>query len=113
MPSCKGVHFRLEFYLVEVAFFSISNSLFPELINSAKCLPMKLPDWLDKTGTSQTALAKAIGVSQGRVSQLITGGSPSLDLALKIAGFTNNAVRPEDFCGPAMDTATSSVPSAE
>ncbi|TMJ38261.1 MAG: 3,4-dihydroxy-2-butanone-4-phosphate synthase, partial [Alphaproteobacteria bacterium] len=74
---------------------------------------MKLPDWLDKTGTSQSALAKALGVSQGRVSQLITGASPSLDLALKIAGFTNNAVRPEDFSGPAMDTASASAPSAE
>ncbi len=70
---------------------------------------MKLPDWLDKTSTSQSALAKALGVSQGRVSQLIAGASPSLDLALKIASFTNNAVRPEDFSGPiAMDTAKSS-----
>src|SRR6185503_10208400 len=67
---------------------------------------MKLPDWLDRTSTSQSALAKAIGISQGRVSQLIAGASPSLDLALKIASFTNNAVRPEDFSGPAaMDTA--------
>jgi 3,4-dihydroxy 2-butanone 4-phosphate synthase/GTP cyclohydrolase II len=65
---------------------------------------MKLPDWLDKTSTSQSALAKAIGVSQGRISQLIAGASPSLDLALKIATFTNSAVRPEDFSGPAMDT---------
>jgi 3,4-dihydroxy 2-butanone 4-phosphate synthase / GTP cyclohydrolase II len=65
---------------------------------------MRLPDWLDKTTTSQSALAKAIGVSQGRVSQLIAGASPSLDLALKIATFTNNAVRPEDFSGTAMDT---------
>ena len=65
---------------------------------------MKLPDWLDKTSTSQSALAKAIGVSQGRVSQLIAGASPSLDLALKIATFTNSAVRPEDFSGTAMDT---------
>jgi 3,4-dihydroxy 2-butanone 4-phosphate synthase/GTP cyclohydrolase II len=65
---------------------------------------MKLPDWLDKTSTSQSALAKAIGVSQGRVSQLIAGASPSLDLALKIATFTNNSVRPEDFAGSAMDT---------
>jgi 3,4-dihydroxy 2-butanone 4-phosphate synthase/GTP cyclohydrolase II len=65
---------------------------------------MKLPDWLDKTSTSQSALAKAIGVSQGRVSQLIAGASPSLDLALKIATFTNSAVRPEDFSGSAMDT---------
>src|ERR1041385_9030260 len=65
---------------------------------------MKLPDWLDKTSTSQSALAKAIGVSQGRVSQLIAGASPSLDLALKIPTFTNNADRPEDFSAPAMDT---------
>jgi 3,4-dihydroxy 2-butanone 4-phosphate synthase/GTP cyclohydrolase II len=65
---------------------------------------MKLPDWLDKTSTSQSALAKAIGISQGRVSQLVAGASPSLDLALKIATFTNNAVRPEDFSGSPMDT---------
>src|SRR5262245_4626698 len=74
---------------------------------------MKLPDWLDKTSTSQSALAKAIGVSQGRVSQLIAGASPSLDLALKIATFTNNAVRPEDFSGSVMDTTPHAASSAE
>jgi 3,4-dihydroxy 2-butanone 4-phosphate synthase / GTP cyclohydrolase II len=74
---------------------------------------MKLPDWLDKTSTSQSALAKAIGVSQGRVSQLIAGASPSLDLALKIATFTNNAVRPEDFSGPAMDTTPHAATASE
>jgi len=74
---------------------------------------MRLPDWLDKTSTSQSALAKAIGVSQGRVSQLIAGASPSLDLALKIATFTNNAVRPEDFSGSTMDTTSPAASSSE
>lgn len=73
---------------------------------------MKLPDWLDKTSTSQSALAKAIGVSQGRVSQLIAGAPPSLDLALKIATFTNNAVRPEDFSGSLMDTTPQAAPAS-
>jgi 3,4-dihydroxy 2-butanone 4-phosphate synthase/GTP cyclohydrolase II len=72
---------------------------------------MRLIDWLDRTQTSQSTLARLLGVTPGRVSQLIAGASPSLDLALKIASATNNSVRPEDFSGLPMDISAPSVQS--
>ena len=58
---------------------------------------MKLMDWLNRSGTSQAEMARALAITQGRISQLCAGGQPSLELALKIRSFTNGAVRPEDF----------------
>ena len=58
---------------------------------------MKLADWLINSTTSQSQLARRLGITQGRVSQLVAGAVPSLDLAMKIAAATNNKVRPEDF----------------
>ncbi len=58
---------------------------------------MKLSEWLINNSTSQSEFAKALGVTQGRISQLVAGERPSLELAMKIAGFTNNQCRPEDF----------------
>ena len=58
---------------------------------------MKLSDWLINSSTSQSELARRLGITQGRVSQLVAGAAPSLDLAMKIAAATNNKVRPEDF----------------
>src|SRR6476619_6500997 len=58
---------------------------------------MKLSEWLVNSGVSQSELARRIGVTQGRVSQLVTGGVPSLELAKKIAAATGNKVRPQDF----------------
>lgn len=58
---------------------------------------MKLESWLANSGTSQSELARAIGVTQGRISQLAAGARPSLELAMKIAAVTGNRVRPEDF----------------
>ena len=58
---------------------------------------MKLSEWLANSGTSQSDLARRLGVTQGRVSQLVAGALPSLDLANKIAAATGNKVRPADF----------------
>jgi 3,4-dihydroxy 2-butanone 4-phosphate synthase/GTP cyclohydrolase II len=58
---------------------------------------MKLADWIINSGVSQSELARRIGVTQGRVSQLAGGALPSLELAKKIAVATGNKVRPQDF----------------
>jgi len=58
---------------------------------------MKLSEWLANSGTSQSELARRLGVTQGRVSQLVAGAQPSLELANKIAAATGNKVRPADF----------------
>jgi 3,4-dihydroxy 2-butanone 4-phosphate synthase/GTP cyclohydrolase II len=58
---------------------------------------MKLSAWLISSGTSQSELARRLGVTQGRVSQLVGGALPSLELANRIAAATGNKVRPEDF----------------
>ena len=58
---------------------------------------MKLSEWLVNSGTSQSALARQLGITQGRVSQLVAGAQPSLELANKIAAVTGNKVRPQDF----------------
>ena len=58
---------------------------------------MKLSEWLINSGVSQSELARRLGVTQGRVSQLASGAQPSLELANKIALATGNKVRPQDF----------------
>jgi len=58
---------------------------------------MKLANWLKGTGTTQAAFAKAIGVSQGRISQIVKGEAPSLDLAMKIESMTRGKVRIGDL----------------
>ncbi len=58
---------------------------------------MTLSQWLTETGTTQMELASALGVTQGRVSQLIKGAAPSFDLAVKISQVTKNKVRATDF----------------
>ena len=49
---------------------------------------MKLSEWLINSGTSQSELARRLGITQGRVSQLVGGAQPSLDLANRIAAVT-------------------------
>ena len=58
---------------------------------------MKLSTWLANSGTSQSELARRLGITQGRVSQLVAGAQPSLELANRIAAATGNKVRPQDF----------------
>ena len=58
---------------------------------------MKLSDWLANSQTSQSELARSLGITQGRVSQLAAGAQPSLELAMRIAAATGHRVKPEDF----------------
>lgn len=58
---------------------------------------MRLSEWLDRTGTTQAEFARVLGISQGRVSQLVAGAAPSLDLAGKIERITGHEVRAQDF----------------
>ena len=58
---------------------------------------MKLTEWLINSDTSQSELARRLGVTQGRVSQLVGGALPSLELAKKIAAATGQKVKPQDF----------------
>ncbi len=58
---------------------------------------MNLAQWLTYSGTSQSELARRVGITQGRVSQIAGGAQPSLDLAMKIAAATGDKVRPQDF----------------
>jgi len=58
---------------------------------------MKLAEWLISSGISQSELARRLGITQGRVSQLAKGAVPSLELANKIAAATSGKVRPQDF----------------
>lgn len=46
-------------------------------------------------------LARTIGITPGRVSQLCRKDRPSLALALRIKAATHGAVRPEDWYEPA------------
>jgi 3,4-dihydroxy 2-butanone 4-phosphate synthase/GTP cyclohydrolase II len=63
---------------------------------------MKLSAWLANSGVSQSELARRLGITQGRVSQLVAGAQPSLELANRIAAATGNKVRPGDFGDQAM-----------
>ena len=49
---------------------------------------MKLFDYLANSNTTQTELARRLGITQGRVSQIVGGALPSLDLAMKIDAIT-------------------------
>lgn len=73
---------------------------------------MRLSEWLTNSGKSQTELARALGITQGRISQLIAGAQPSLELAIKIAVATGGRVQPQDFKGELMDE-TSQLDSVE
>lgn len=73
---------------------------------------MKLSEWLANSSTSQSEFARRLGVSQGRISQLVAGEQPSLDLAVKIAALTNNRVQPQDFKDTSMTKTLDTVEEA-
>lgn len=62
---------------------------------------MRLSEYLRQSGIKQGAFAEAIGVTQGRVSQLLNGELPSFDRALdlirRIEAATNGMVTASDF----------------
>lgn len=58
---------------------------------------MHLSDWFSKQNMTQQALADNLGVTQGRVAQLLSGATPSWSLAARIQEATHGAVTPNDF----------------
>jgi 3,4-dihydroxy 2-butanone 4-phosphate synthase/GTP cyclohydrolase II len=73
---------------------------------------MKLAKWLVNSGVSQSELARRLGVTQGRVSQLAAGALPSLELAMRIAVVTGQKVQPKDFKEEKMSDKLDSVEDA-
>lgn len=55
---------------------------------------MKLGDWLNerKGAVTQDAFARSIGLTQGRISQIIKNGTREVEIALKIERATEGAV---------------------
>lgn len=58
---------------------------------------MRFADWLASSGMSQEAAAKALKITQGRVSQLIKGGWPGREVAARIKELSDGQVTPDDF----------------
>lgn len=58
---------------------------------------MKLADWIAESGLTQKAFADRVGVSQGRIAQILAGGYPRKGLAARIALATDGKVTANDF----------------
>jgi 3,4-dihydroxy 2-butanone 4-phosphate synthase / GTP cyclohydrolase II len=76
---------------------------------------MKLADYLKHHSTTQTAFAAAVGVTIGRISQLLNGERPSLDLATRIHQATEGAVTFADWMdlSPTPPAPAAAAPSPE
>lgn len=61
---------------------------------------MRLSDFLDTSGESQAAFALRVGVTQARISQLVSGGTPSVPLAQRISAATKGKVALSDWPAP-------------
>jgi predicted XRE-type DNA-binding protein len=75
----------------------IANYPFPNSLALLKLWPMKLDEWLKQADTTKAKFARALDISAGRISQLLAGDTPSLDLAVKIQILTRDKVKPADF----------------
>lgn len=51
-----------------------------------------LTQWLRATSTTQAAFAAALGLTQGAVSRLCNGGTPTMATAARIQSVTGGAV---------------------
>ncbi len=66
-------------------------------ISGAYSAAMNLADYLVKHGITQSVFAERIGCTQGRVSQLMSGGLPSMSLAARIHDVTGGQVSFRDW----------------
>lgn len=68
---------------------------------------MTLREYLTKNGIKQTHIARQLGVSDARISQLINGiDNPNLAMMQAIAEITGGEVMPNDWLAvPNTDTA--------
>jgi transcriptional regulator with XRE-family HTH domain len=79
-------------------------------ISIANLAGMQLSDWLAEKDQTQEAFAKVVGVTQGRIAQLLNGDLPSMALAMRIQDATGGAVALNDLANPLIKPpATSSV----
>lgn len=61
-------------------------------------LAMRFSVWFAaQEGLTQEAFAKEVGVTQGRIAQLLRGDVPSMTLAARIQKVTDGAVTPNDW----------------
>ena len=59
---------------------------------------MRFAKWFGKQkGLTQQAFAASVGITQGRVAQLLKGDLPSMQLAFRITHATDGEVEPNDF----------------
>ncbi len=58
---------------------------------------MRLSEWLEHSGTTQDAFGIKIGVTQGRVSQIVRNGTRDFLMIQRIHRATNKKVLPEDL----------------
>jgi len=58
---------------------------------------MQFSKWFHEQGFTQEALAQRLGVTQGRIAQLLRGDLPSMQLAARIAKITDGEVTANDF----------------
>lgn len=56
-------------------------------------------------GKRRIELARYAGITPSRVTQLCNGGKPGRILAVRIASWTGDRVRPEDWDAPLADPA--------
>lgn len=62
---------------------------------------MQFSQWFrDRPNLTQEALAQQLGVTQGRIAQLLRGDLPSMQLAARIAKITDGEVTANDFLAP-------------
>lgn len=73
---------------------------------------MRLSDWLDQNDITQKAFAKRLGLTQGRISQVCTGGTDSLRLANRISDETSGQVAISDLVIPTARPSEPAQPEA-
>jgi transcriptional regulator with XRE-family HTH domain len=76
---------------------------------------MTLERYLKDTGKTQTAFASEVGVTIGRINQLLNGERPSLELATRIHNVTDGAVTFGDWINvsPTIPAPPAAAPSPE
>ncbi len=66
--------------------------------SGAISFPMLFQEWFkSQKGLTQRAFGESVGVTQGRITQLLKGQNPSFALAHRISEVTRGAVTPNDF----------------
>lgn len=58
---------------------------------------MRLNEYLEKSGASQAALGRRVGVTQSAVAQWVAGGRIEAERVLAVAGATGWRVTPHDL----------------